>query len=210
MNSIIPKISLSEALAKVEQIESLVEAGWTIEGAELHVLGEISDVPIDEAAGVNSALDRYIAVFRAFEMKEEYLAERAKEIRKQKISVSNAFERFKARVKWFIAENPEREFRGSTEAFKLKKPGGKPKLKLKFDTYRVEGLIREELIAEFGLPESCYKKMTVYKLDNDAARKHMQGIYEKEGVPDLIVKGNIIEGSANFGTLERELKLKVE
>lgn len=208
-------IPMSKAIADIEKITLLCnpenEGSMSIDDAIEHVVGYISDMPVDKATGFMDACDRYLHVWHGYEVMTEFVDKQHKKYAQQKKSLKGQFDRFKDRLKYFMSENPDLEFAGSEERFRLTSPGGISKLVLNFKaaskTY--SGIVTEKQIEEHKIPENCYKKVEFYQLDNKACREYMKSSDFKKTDNQVIDKDKIIDGSCNFGRLEKSKNIGV-
>ena len=140
-------------------------------------------------------------------MKLEHTESVYKAVKSRRDSVKNAFVRFQDRLKYFMNRHPEIPFRGSERGFRLKGSGGKPKLSLNFNLYDERNLIHESDIEAHGIPDDCIDKITVYKLDKEKLRQHMDPSVGLEAVFD----GNEqILAAASWGRLTKAKSLVVD
>lgn len=169
------RVPLAEALIHVSEIMEAVEEN------DQEALEKIYNSTLDMAKeDFANAVDRRILADRALKAAIKMAEEAKREWNSRLNTIKKAHESLKQNTIFHIATNPGVKFAGKEGRIKIRKNGGKPLLKLNFETSEVKGLLSDQDIFKYEIPSECYQEMTVKVMNKDQMAEYIKKNSELE------------------------------
>ena len=169
------KVPLAEALIHVSDIMEAIDKN------NEEALKEIYNTTLDMVKeDFANAVDRRILADRAFKAATKMAEDAKREWNARLNTIKKAHDSLKQNTIFHIATNKGVKFAGKEGRIKIRKNGGKPLMKLSFDTSEVKGLISDEDIFKYEIPSECYETRTIKVMNKDQMAEYIKKNSELE------------------------------